>query len=138
VSNAVRCLVLAVAVACGSIPKPHVAADSDVPPANCPKLTGRQAEALSKYSASAPADSLPRAVFISFVIDGQRATINVPKFQISEAPIFYPPLNPADILSISPLSPSEGAHWYRPCPGVEVIMIRTKSGNWRPDNPSRR
>jgi len=75
---------------------------------------------------------------MSFVIDGQRATINVPKFQISEAPMFYPPLDPADILTITPLSPSEGAHWYRPCPGVEVIMIRTKSGNWRPDNPSRR
>jgi hypothetical protein len=115
-----------------------MSADSDVSPANCPKLTDRQAEAFSKYSAVAPTDSLPRALFMSFVIDGQRATINVPKFQISEAPMFSPPLDPADILTITPLSPSEGAHWYRPCPGVEVIMIRTKSGNWRPDNPSRR
>ena len=136
-SNAVRCLLLAVPVACASTPKPQVAADSDAPPAICPKLTGRQAEAFSK-SASRAVDSLPRALFMSFVIDGQPATINVPKFQNSEAPLFYPPLNPADILSIKPLSPSEGAHWYRPCPGVEVIMIRTKAGNWRPDNSSRR
>jgi hypothetical protein len=75
---------------------------------------------------------------MSFVIDGQRATINVPKFHISEAPMFYPSVDAADILSITPLSPSEGAHWYRPCPGVEVIMIRTKAGDWRPKNPKQR
>lgn len=136
--NAVRYLLLAVAVGCTSTPKPHAAADSDVPPLNCPKLTGPQAEALSKYSASAAADSLPRALFMSFVIDGHRATINVPKFQISEAPMFYPSVDPADILSITALSPREGAHWYRPCPGVDVVTIRTKSGNWRPSNPSRK
>jgi hypothetical protein len=138
VSNAVQCLVLAMAVGCTSTPKPHVAADSDVPPANCPKLTGRQAEAVGKYSASASADSLPRALFMSFVIDDHRARINVPKFQTSETPMFYPEVNPADILSITPLSPSEAAHWYRPCPRVEVIMIRTKAGNWRPEKPRRR
>ena len=137
-SIAVRCLVLAVTVACATAPNAHVAADADVPPANCPKLTDRQAEAVSKYSAGAPADSLPPALFMSFVIDGQRATINVPKFQVSEAPMFYASLDPVDVLSITPLSRSEGAHWYRPCPGVEVIMIRTKAGNWRPNNSSRR
>jgi hypothetical protein len=75
---------------------------------------------------------------MSFVVDSQRATINVPKYRISEAPMFYPELNPNDIASITPLSPSEAAHWYRPCPGVEVIMIRTKSGTWRPDTTRRR
>jgi hypothetical protein len=117
VSNAVRCLVLVVVVGCAGSRASHVATDSDLPPANCPKLTGS---------------------YMSFVIDDQRATINVPKFQFSEAPIFYPSVNPDDILSITPLSPSEAARWYRPCPGVEVIMIRTKAGNWRPDIPSRR
>ena len=117
VSNAVRCLVLVVVVGCASSRASHVTTDSDLPPTNCPKLAGS---------------------YMSFVIDDQRATINVPKFQTGEAPMFYPPLNPTDIVSITPLSASEGAHWYRPCPGVEVIMIRTKAGNWRPDIPSRR
>jgi hypothetical protein len=139
VLNPVRCLVFAVAVGCTSIPKPGVPTNSDVSPSNCPKLTDRPVvEAGGRTAQPLPADSLPRAVFMSFVIDGQRATINVPKFQFSEAPLFYPSVDPADIVSITPLSPSEAARWYKPCPGVEVIMIRTKSGNWRPSYPSRR
>jgi hypothetical protein len=125
---------LAVTIGCAATPRTHVASES-LPPANCPKLTEKQAEAFSKYSPRTPADSLPRALFMSFVIDGHRATINVPTFQVSEAPMFYPSINPSDLLSITPLSPSEGARWYRPCPGVQVIMIRTKSGNWRPEKP---
>lgn len=116
-SNAVPCLILVLVVGCAGRRASHVATDSDLPPAFCPKSPGS---------------------YMSFVIDDQRATINVPKFQTGEAPLFYPSVNPADILSITPLSPSEAALWYRPCPGVDVIMIRTKAGNWRPDNPSRR
>jgi hypothetical protein len=135
VSRAARCLVLTVAVACATTPKGHVAADSDVPRADCPKLTDAQAEAFRKYGARTVGDSLPKALFMSFVIDGHRATMYVPKFQVSEAPMFYPEVDPGDILSMTPLSRTEAARWYRPCPGVEVIMIRTKAGNWRPKYP---
>jgi hypothetical protein len=84
-------------------------------------------------------DSLTKAVFMNIVIDDQRAAMNVPKYQINEAFTFDPPLDPREILSITTLSPSEGARWYRPCPGVEVIMIRTKSGKWGqvPGRPER-
>jgi len=137
-SSAVRYFMLAATMACASTSKTHIAPESELPPANCPKLTEKQAEAFSKYSASHPTDSSPRAVYMSLVVDGQRATINVPVFQNNEAPLFYPSISPADIVSITPLSPSEGARWYRPCPGVQVVLIRTKSGNWRPENPKHR
>ena len=116
-SNAVCCGALVLVAACTGGRASHVSTDSDLPPANCPKLAGS---------------------YMSFVVDSQRATINVPKYQNSEAPLFYPELSPSDIVSITPLSPGEAAHWYRPCPGVEVIMIRTKSGTWRPDTTRHR
>jgi hypothetical protein len=129
---------LAVTIACASTPKTGIAPESELPPTPCPKLTEKQAEAFSKYSASHPTDSTPHALYMNFIVDGQRATINVPTFQYSEAPLFYPSISPADIVSITPLSPSEGARWYRPCPGVQVVLVRTKSGNWRPETPKHR
>ena len=127
-----RCLILLTVVACTSAPKARVEeADPELPPANCPKVPDWVGEAMSKYGASKTAvDSLRKAAFMNIVIDDKRAAMNIPKYQTNEAFTFHPPLDPRDILSVAPLSPSEGARWYRPCPGVEVIMIRTKSGQW--------
>jgi hypothetical protein len=83
-------------------------------------------------------DSLKSNAFMSIVIDDKRAAMNVPKYQINEAFTFHPPLDPRDILSITPLSPGEGARWYRPCPGVQVTMIRTRSGHWGQDGGIRK
>jgi hypothetical protein len=135
-SSALRNFMLALTMACAGTQKTYISPESELPPANCPKLTEKQVEAFSKYSASHPTDSSPHALYMSFVVDGERATINVPTFQYSEAPLFHPSINHADIVSMTPLSPSEGARWYRPCPGVQVVLIRTKSGNWRPENPN--
>ena len=119
-------------VTCASAPKAPVERTvSELPPANCPKLPDWVAEAMSKRGASnAAVDSVRNAAFMSIVIDDKRAAMNVAKYQVSEAPIFHPPLDPREILSMTQLSTREGARWYRPCAGVEVIMIRTKSGQW--------
>ena len=132
--NPLRHFMLAVTIACASTSKTHIVPQSELPAATCPKLTEKQAEAFRKYSASHSTDSAPRALYMSFVVDGQRATINVPTLAFIESPLFHPSINPDDIVSMTPLSPSEGARWF-PCPGVQVILIRTKSGNWRPENP---
>jgi len=133
--NAVRYLMLLAMSACTAAAKTRVVrTDSELPPANCPKLPDRVVDAMSKQGASKGAiDSLRKAAFMNIVIDDKRAAMNISKYEINEAFTFHPPLDPRDILSITPLSPSEGARWYRSCPGVEVIMIRTKSGKWGHD-----
>lgn len=130
--NGVRYLVLFAMSACTTAAKTPIArTDSDLPPANCPKLPDRVADAMTKQGASkAAGDSVRKTAFMSIVIDDKWAAMNLPRYELNEAFTFHPPLDPRDILSITPLSPSEGARWYRPCPGVQVMMIRTRSGKW--------
>lgn len=137
----IRYLILVVLMAaCSATRKRPVArTDSELPPANCPKLPDWVADAMSKHGASKGAvDSLRKAAFMNIVIDDKRAAMNIPRYEINEAFTFHPPLDPREIMSIAPLSPSEGARWYRSCPGVEVIMIRTKSGKWGQDSGTSR
>jgi hypothetical protein len=138
--NGIHYLMLLAMSACTAAAKRPVARTaSELAPANCPKLPDWVADAMSKQGASKGAvDSLRKAAFMNIVIDDKRAAMNISKYEINEAFTFHPPLDPRDILSITPLSPSEGARWYRSCPGVEVIMIRTKSGKWGQDSGNSR
>ena len=128
----VSLLLLLAMSACAATGKTPIArTDSELPPANCPKLPEWVVEAMSKQGASkAAVDSVRKAAFMNIVIDDKRAAMNVPRYEINEAFTFHPPLDPREILSITQLLPSEATRWYRPCPGVDVVMIRTKSGKW--------
>ena len=132
-------LILLAVVACTAAPKAHLAVtDSELPPANCPKLADAQDHASGKQnqpSALLDLDTTRKAPFVSFVIDGRRAAMNIPTDRWNEVPILDHPFDASQIVSITHLSPRDGAQWYKPCPGVMIIVIRTKTGDWGSNSP---
>jgi hypothetical protein len=79
---------------------------------------------------------------VSIIIDGQWAEWNAPNSARGglEANALTvnsnPPLERSEIKSIEVFKPTLAEHLYHSCPGVAVIVIRTKSGKWRPVSPT--
>lgn len=71
--------------------------------------------------------------FVSYLVDGQRAYWNEPK---NGATAFrVPDIDPDDIRTLEILEPASARKRFGSCPGVELIVITTKSRTWRPPAP---
>ena len=77
--------------------------------------------------------------YMSAVIDGSIAQWNQPRSSMSDyVSPFNPPIKPGELKSMRLANASEEKR-YGACLGVALIIIETKSGNWRPaDSTSRR
>jgi hypothetical protein len=80
---------------------------------------------------------------VSFIVDGQRAIWNVPNstqigIEVGRGPMpeFNPLIDRGNVQSVKALQPDEAKRLYNACPGVLVVLIRTKAGNWRPAIPA--
>jgi hypothetical protein len=70
---------------------------------------------------------------VSYLVDGQRAYWNEPK---NGATAFrVPDIDPDDIRTLEILEPASARKRFGSCPGVELIVITTKSRTWRPPAP---
>ena len=67
---------------------------------------------------------------MSIIIDGRRAAWNLPDSMMSENITFG--LLRSDIKSMKPVEREEAERIYGVCPGVDLVLIETKSGNWQP------
>ena len=72
-------------------------------------------------------DNVP---FVSYLVDSQRAYWNEPKH--GEAAFHVPDIDPDDIRTMEILEPAAAQQRFGTCPGVELIVITTKSRTWRP------
>jgi hypothetical protein len=51
-------------------------------------------------------------------------------------PEFNPPIDRGNIQSANALQPDEAKRLYNACPGVLLVLMLTKAGNWRPAIPA--
>ena len=73
-----------------------------------------------------------RAEYMSVVIDGNIAFWNRRTASMGHfVNPFDPPINPAELKSMRRANASEEQR-YGTCPGVALLIIETKSGNWHP------
>jgi len=86
--------------------------------------------------------NVARSQFVSVIIDGQWAEWNAPNSARGglEANAMRvnsnPTLERSDIEGIEVFKPALAQHLYYSCPGVAVVVIRTKGGKWRPISPT--
>jgi hypothetical protein len=71
--------------------------------------------------------------FVSYLVDGQRAYWNEPKN--GKTAFRVPDIDPDDIRTLEILEPASARKRFGSCPGVELIVITTKSRTWRPPAP---
>jgi hypothetical protein len=71
--------------------------------------------------------------FVSYLVDGQRAYWNEPKN--GKTAFHVPDIDPDDIRTLEILEPASARKRFGSCPGVELIVITTKSRTWRPPAP---
>lgn len=76
-----------------------------------------------------PAD----VAYVSYLVDGQRAYWNESKDD--RTAYHVPDIDPDDIQSVEIMQPATARSKFGTCPGVELIVITTKSHTWRPPNP---
>jgi hypothetical protein len=75
---------------------------------------------------------------VSVIIDGQWAEWNAPnsaRAGLEAHPLTLnsnPPLKQSEIESVDVFKSALAERLYKSCPGVAVIVIRTKSGKWPP------
>ena len=70
--------------------------------------------------------------YMSVVIDGNIANWNRPTSSMSDyVSPFDPPIKPGELKSMRLANASEEQR-YGTCLGVALIIVETKSGNWRP------
>lgn len=70
------------------------------------------------------------APFVSYLVDSQRAYWNESR---NGATAFHvPDIDPSDIETLEILEPTSAQQRFGTCPGVELIVITTKSRTWRP------
>jgi hypothetical protein len=81
--------------------------------------------------------NVARTPFVSLMIDGHWAAWNTRVLEAWKPQPFNPdpPLKPDEIDSIEVVKPALAERLYHSCPGVAVVVIRTKSGKWRPISP---
>jgi len=77
-----------------------------------------------------PLDDVP---FVSYLVDDQRAYWNERK-NVTTA-FHVPDIDPDDIRTLEILEPASAQQRFGTCPGVELIVITTKSRTWRPPAP---
>lgn len=97
----------------------------------CPRL---RADSSGATSAAADSLALERARkyprFISIIVDGRRAAWNYPVDMMSENITFG--VQRGDIKSMKGVDWQDAEGVYGVCPGVGLVLIETKSGNWQP------
>lgn len=71
--------------------------------------------------------------FVSYLVDGQRAYWNESKHD--ETAFHVPDIDSDDIRTMEVLEPAAAQKRFGTCPGVELIVITTKSRTWRPPAP---
>ena len=116
------------AFACASSPK--VAARNISEP-SCPRLGADSSgpkTALDDSIALSQARKYPK--FVSIIVDGKRAAWNYPMSMMSENTSFG--IKRGEIKSMRGVDWEEAARVYGTCPGVSLILVETKSGNWQP------
>ena len=74
--------------------------------------------------------------FMSIIIDGKRAAWNYPVAKMSENINFG--LQRSDLKSMKRVESDEAERVYGVCPGVGLVLIETKSGNWQPSTSKSR
>lgn len=77
---------------------------------------------------------------LSIIIDGRIAVWNYPRSQMDDyTSTFNPSVRASELKSVIVVKPEEAERLYGGCPGVPIMVIETKSGNWHPaDSTSRR
>jgi hypothetical protein len=108
--------------------------------ANCPVTAYSETD---RKSSNLSVSSRANAEFVSFIVDGQRAIWNVPnaarlgiEYSRGPMPEFNPPIDRGNVQSVKALQPDEAKRLYNACPGVLVVLMLTKAGNWRPAIPA--
>ncbi|HEY6223893.1 MAG TPA: hypothetical protein VIW26_08915 [Gemmatimonadales bacterium] len=79
---------------------------------------------------TAESDAVP---YVSYLIDGQRAYWNEAKR--GSTAFHVPDIASDDVEKMEVLDPAAAQARFGTCPGVELIVITTKSRTWRPPTP---